>query len=69
MINRFRLIGLLWLIICLGGMTAVWVRWDPQSELQQVLWWVAEIGLGVLAFQALAALIMAGGLKKQFRDS
>ncbi len=68
MIGRFQLIALLQMLVWLGGMLAVWVYWTPQGEIQPVLWWVAEIVLGFLAFQSLCALIMAGGMKKQFRD-
>ena len=68
MIGRFQFIAVLWLLILLGGMATVWVKWIPQGELQTILWWIAEIVLGVLAFQSLAALIMSGGMKKHFND-
>lgn len=68
MIGRFQFIALLQMLVLLGGMLAVWVYWTPQGEIQPVLWWVVEVVLGFFAFQALCALIMAGGMKKRFRN-
>ncbi len=68
MVNRMRFLALLWMLICLGGMTALWVKFVPQSDLQVYGWWAAETFLGFLAFKAFAVIVMAGGMKKKFRE-
>jgi hypothetical protein len=55
-----RVVTLLWMTVCLIGMAAVWVIWDPQGESQVFGWWIAEVVLGSLILQALAAFILAG---------
>jgi hypothetical protein len=68
MIGRFQIVLVLYMLLILGAMVAVWVLWVPRGEFQPIAWWIVEIVLGIFAFKSLVALILTGGMKKHFRE-